>query len=109
MNVGFVEENGGRGAIMNNITTGYVTVFPRGLIHFEQNLSCRPATFISALDNEDPGVITVSVAEFDLPDEALASAFNVPISEVQKLRAGLPISPSKGIKECYRRCGIKNY
>jgi oxalate decarboxylase/phosphoglucose isomerase-like protein (cupin superfamily) len=53
--VGFVEENNGR-TIVNNINKGYVTLFPQGLVHFEQNLSCEPAIFLSALSHEDPGL-----------------------------------------------------
>jgi oxalate decarboxylase/phosphoglucose isomerase-like protein (cupin superfamily) len=45
---GFLEENSGR-MILNNLTQGMVTIFPQGLIHFEQNLGCTPASFLSAV------------------------------------------------------------
>ena len=37
------------------MTSGQVAVFPLGYIHYEQNLACTPASFISALNSEDPG------------------------------------------------------
>ena len=57
LQVGFVEENSNRPdkAHINNLTDGQVTIFPQGYIHFEQNLGCKPAKFISALNSEDPG------------------------------------------------------
>ena len=53
----FLEENSDRidKAHINNMTSGQVTVFPHGYIHYEQNLACTPANFISALNSEDPG------------------------------------------------------
>jgi oxalate decarboxylase/phosphoglucose isomerase-like protein (cupin superfamily) len=106
LQVGFVEENGGRGAFINNLKSGQATVFPRGLIHFEQNLSCKRAKFISALNNEDPGVITVSKRTFELPDEALQTTFILSESEIESIKEKLPNSPAKGIEECIRRCGF---
>lgn len=41
---------------MNNVTTGQVSIFPQGYIHFQQNLGCKPAKFIAALSSEDPGL-----------------------------------------------------
>ena len=42
---GFLEENGGR-LILNNLNQGETTIFPQGLLHFEQNLGCKNGTFI---------------------------------------------------------------
>jgi len=52
---GFFSENGGI-LVMNNVTQGQVTLYPQGVIHFEQNLNCKPAKFIAAFNNQDPGV-----------------------------------------------------
>ena len=67
----FVEENGGEGAVVNDLLQGDVMFFPQGLIHYQQNLGCEPATFLSALSNEDPGVVTISTRFFELPSEAI--------------------------------------
>ena len=67
----FVEENGGEGAVVNNLNQGDVMFFPQGLIHYEQNLGCEPATFLAALSNEDPGAVTITTRFFELPSEAI--------------------------------------
>ena len=71
MRSAFVEENGGEGAVVNDISQGDVTFFPQGLIHYQQNLSCEPATFIAALNNEDPGAVTITTRFFELPRAAI--------------------------------------
>lgn len=71
LRVAFVEENGGEGAVVNDIRRGDVAFFPQGLIHYEQNLSCEPATFLAALNNEDPGAVTITTRFFELPTEAI--------------------------------------
>mmetsp|Transcript_19693 Transcript_19693/g.25959 ORF Transcript_19693/g.25959 Transcript_19693/m.25959 type:complete len:226 (-) Transcript_19693:53-730(-) len=101
----FLEENGGR-TIVNLVGDGEVTFFPEGLIHYQQNLGCEPIQFLSALNSEDPGVVTITTRLFTLPDEALASSFGIEIPEVQMLREGLPNNPADGIAECMQRCGM---
>jgi len=103
MRFGFTEENGGR-AIVNDIMPGQVVVVPQGLIHYAQNLDCKPAQFISAFNSEDPGVLTVSTRTFALPDEVLTVTFNQSPDEVEALRKGLPNTVAKGREECLRRC-----
>ena len=69
--VAFVEENGGEGAVVNDLYQGDVSFFPQGLIHYQQNLGCEPATLLAALSNEDPGVVTITTRFFELPTEAI--------------------------------------
>ena len=59
----FLEENSNRmnKSHINNLSTGKVAVFPQGYIHYEQNLGCKPAKFISALNHEDPGLYNSSI------------------------------------------------
>ncbi|CAM9966236.1 unnamed protein product, partial [Choristocarpus tenellus] len=71
LRVAFVEENGGNGAVVNDLNYGEVTFFPQGLIHYQQNLGCEPLRLIAALSSEDPGVVTVTTRFFELPEEAL--------------------------------------
>ncbi len=102
--VGFVEENTGR-TIVNNIYKGYTTLFPQGLVHFEQNLSCEPAIFLSALSHEDPGTLTVSNRLFTFPDEALSSTFNLNVSDIQNIRNKVPPGAlAKGLQKCLMEC-----
>lgn len=92
---------------MNDIREGMSTVFPMGLVHYQQNLDCKPARYISALNSEDPGVLTVSTRLFDLPEEALAVAFNLVRSNIRSLKQNLPNSIARGQRECLARCNKK--
>ena len=71
LRVAFVEENDGEGAVINDLYEGDVAFFPQGLIHYRQNLDCEPATFLAALNSEDPGVVTITTNFFELPSEAI--------------------------------------
>ena len=71
LRVAFVEENDGEGAVINDLYEGDVTFFPQGLIHYQQNLDCEPATFLAALNSEDAGVVTITTNFFELPSEAI--------------------------------------
>lgn len=103
----FVEENGGR-VIVNDIATGEATFFPEGLIHYQQNLSCEPATYISALGHEDPGVVTITTQFFQLPNEALQGSLGKDEILVNELIAGLPGNPAEGHAACLEACGIQS-
>ena len=108
LQVGFVEENGGR-VLVNQISSGFTTFFPRGLIHFQQNLSCKNATYLSALNSEDPGVVTISLLTFMFPDQAISTAFNIDENQVNTLRGGLPKNPAPAFNqgECFKRCNLQ--
>jgi oxalate decarboxylase/phosphoglucose isomerase-like protein (cupin superfamily) len=104
----FVEENGGR-LITNDITRGQVTFFPQGLVHYQQNLGCSPVVFLSALNSEDPGVLSVASQTFLLTDnEALSSTLDQVESLSDRLRDGLPAGPAEGRRSCLRRCELWN-
>ena len=75
LRVAFVEENGGEGAVVNDLYRGDVAFFPQGLIHYQQNLGCKPVTFLAALNSEDPGVVTITTRFFELPSEAIQASF----------------------------------
>jgi mannose-6-phosphate isomerase-like protein (cupin superfamily) len=59
LEAGFIEESGAR-IVVNTLTQGQGTVFPKGSIHFQVNLGCEPLTFVAALDDEDPGVSQIA-------------------------------------------------
>jgi len=105
LRVGFVEENTGR-TIINDLQAGQVTVFPQGLLHYQQNLGCEEAQYISAFNSEDPGVQGVSRALFGLPLEGVASALNMDEADVLTTKSNIPANPAKGRIECLKRCGI---
>ena len=103
---GFLEENEGR-LILNNLTQGETTFFPQGLIHFEQNLGCTQATFLSAFNHEDPGVLTLPNRLFDIPIQALTSSFNTADeATLNQIKNRLVHNPAIGIGECRARCRL---
>jgi len=103
----FGEENGsGSRTIVNNIREGQVTFFPQGTIHYQQNLGCKRATYISTLNSEDPGVITITTKFFDFPKEAVQSSLGAGNNSVNRLIKGLPSGPAAGQRECMIKCGI---
>ncbi|KNC79056.1 hypothetical protein SARC_08543 [Sphaeroforma arctica JP610] len=92
--------------IMNDLEKDQVTFFPKGHLHYQQNMNCENAEFISILDNEDPGVLVVSSALLSLPDEALTATFNEDQALIAQLRLGLPEGPARARSECLARCGL---
>jgi len=104
--VGFYQENSGE-FILNEIHKNQVAVFPKGAIHFEQNLNCEPATFVAAFNNEDPGVLTISSGFFGLPATIVGATLGgLNISTIEDIRLQLEQNPGIGIAECRQRCGL---
>ena len=81
-----------------------MTLFPSGLIHYQQNLGCKPVQYISAFNSEDQGKYTVSTSIFSFPNEALTVTFNQNTNEIREIRDGLPNGIGNGREECLRRC-----
>ena len=76
---------------------------------FEKFLGCEKATFLSAFNSEDPGVLTISTRLFKstVPDDFLKGAFNIDQAKLDQLKAGIPENPAPGFdSECLKRCGI---
>ena len=85
-----------------------MAVFPRGLVHYQMNLDCKTAKYISVLNNEDPGVLTVLTRLFDIPLQALQSSFQISDQTLlQDIKNKLPPNPASGVGECIVRCGLK--
>ncbi|CAM9923374.1 unnamed protein product [Ectocarpus sp. 6 AP-2014] len=106
LRVAFVEENGGEGAVVNDLSQGDVSFFPQGLIHYEQNLGCEPVTFLAALNNDDPGAVTITTRFFELPSEAIQASLNFEDPALQKLIESLPDAPAEARGQCLERCGL---
>lgn len=102
--IGMLEENTAR-VVMNTLHPGQVALFPRGAIHFEQNLGCEPVLFIAAFGDEDPGVSSL-VNLFDLPSDIVAATLDIAEPEVNKIAGGIPANIVFGVTECLKRCGL---
>ncbi|MCO5595145.1 hypothetical protein L7F22_049183 [Adiantum nelumboides] len=84
LQVGFVDTEGVRH--IDILYPGDVTIFPRGLLHFELNVGKRTALYISALNSQNPGVLTAAGALLNIPSRALATSLNRTIQEVEALQ-----------------------
>ena len=103
----FLEENTGR-VIQNELKKGQVTIFPQGLVHYEQNLGYKRAVFLSAFSSEDPGVLTLSTRLFDFNQQSLTSTFNQTDALINLLRSSVRSNPAVGRGECLSRCVLLN-
>ncbi|CAN6467146.1 unnamed protein product [Victoria cruziana] len=76
--------------ISKTIAEGEVFVFPKGLVHFQQNVGDTPAAAVAAFDSQLPGTQYIAATLFAsspaLPDEVLAKAFHISTEEVEKIR-----------------------
>jgi oxalate decarboxylase/phosphoglucose isomerase-like protein (cupin superfamily) len=107
LRTGMLAESGAR-FVTNEVPAGSATIFPRGAIHFEENLSCEPTLFVAAFNNEDPGNTPVAQRLFGVPLDIVAATFaSIGVQEVAGLESKIPNNPSQGTEECLKRCGIK--
>ena len=104
---GMLQENGVR-VVLNDLSPGQATIFPRGSIHFEQNLGCEPLIFVAAFSSEDPGTTSLANNFFRLPSDvvlATLGAYNIG-QDVEHAEMEIPTSVAFGVQECLQRCGI---
>lgn len=107
LRVGMMAENDGR-FVMNTVNPGQATLFPRGAIHFEQNLGCDPVFFVAAFSDEDPGTSSLANNFFGLPADIVGAAMGgLGTMEVQGLDAAIPNNVAYGVDACLSMCGIK--
>jgi len=107
MDAGFVEENGAR-FVINTLTQGQGTIFPKGSIHYQINDGCEPITFVAALNDEDPGVNSIAQRFFGLPPDVDAATLgDIGIEDVVKVATGVPDNMAIGVDRCLQKCGLK--
>jgi len=107
LEAGFIEENGAR-FVINDLTAGQGTIFPKGSIHYQINLGCDPITFVAALNDEDPGASQIAQRFFGLPPDVVAATLgDVGIEEVVSIASGIPDNMAIGVDRCLQKCGLK--
>ena len=72
-------------------------------------MHCEPATYVSSMSSEDPGLLTVSTAMAKLPNDAMSVTFNIDGKGWDSLSSDLPVSIAKGREECLRYCSSMKY
>ncbi|BAT95189.1 hypothetical protein LR48_Vigan02g155500 [Vigna angularis] len=79
--------------ISKTISKGDIFVFPKGLLHFQQNNANVPAAVISAFNSQLPGTQSIATTLFSatpsLPDHVLTKTFQVGTKVVQKIKSRL--------------------
>ena len=80
--------------ISKHVNKGDVFVFPRALLHFQQNPNNAPASVLAAFDSQNSGAQGVGPSLFGanppIPDDLLAKAFYLEPQEVQKVKGKFP-------------------
>jgi len=100
----FIQENAVR-TVQNTIPVGSATIFPKGSLHFQQNLGCEPTTFVASFDFVDPGALQAAQNFFALDKSVLnATLGGVGVGFLDSLQ--LPANVVLGAQECLDRCGI---
>lgn len=100
----FIMENGAN-VVNNTVPLGSATVFPKGSIHFQQNMACEPTIFVASFDEVDPGTSQIAQNFFKLNQEVVeATLGDVGVSVLDA--AKLPENIILGAQECLDRCKI---
>lgn len=70
------------------LQVGDVFVFPRGLVHYQINLSNKPATVFVGFSSSNPGTVSLPPTLFGsgIPDNVHIAAFKVDQHVVNKLQ-----------------------
>ncbi|XP_057812760.1 rhicadhesin receptor-like [Cryptomeria japonica] len=75
------------------IKKGDVFVFPKGLVHFVQNVGYSPASVIAALNSQAPGNSVIPLVTFAsnpaIPSYVLAKSFQINVTEAEAIRKKL--------------------
>jgi len=114
MEFGFVLENALVGPKQNPEVAGYLnafeaTVFPQGSIHYQFNNNCKPATFVAALNSEDPGTSQIAQNFFALNSEVVDATLGFPgqinSKNIDEFGASLPANLARDARACMAKCG----
>jgi len=110
---GYVLENGLVAAGQNPEIAGTLnkfegTVFPQGSIHFQFNDNCDKATFVAALNSEDPGTSQVAQNFFALNAGVVNATLGFPKTidgkNIEEFRKMIPANLAQDIDVCLARC-----
>ncbi|KAH8710253.1 RmlC-like cupin domain-containing protein [Phaeosphaeriaceae sp. PMI808] len=110
---GYVLENGLVGADQNPEVAGALskfegTVFPQGSIHFQFNDNCENATFVAALNSEDPGTSQAAQSFFALNAGIVNATLGFPKSidgkNIEEFRKVIPANLAQDVDVCLAKC-----
>ncbi|CAF1613580.1 unnamed protein product, partial [Didymodactylos carnosus] len=110
MRVAFVDVTSGK-LIVSEIREGQATLIPRGSIHYQQNLDCKPAVILSSFNSGNPGAILTFQSSFsnipyDVIKESLGGGKMVNEELIEHIKAKVPNAIAVVNAECRKRCGL---
>ncbi|KAE9383449.1 RmlC-like cupin [Gymnopus androsaceus JB14] len=110
LEAGFVMENGFNSVVHTQLGLHQGTVFPQGSIHYQYNPTCNNATFVAALNSNDPGRSDVVTSFFMLDGAVINAALGFPKTiggdNIEQWREFLPVNLAKGVDSCLKACGL---
>ncbi|KAJ7775355.1 spherulin-1B precursor [Mycena metata] len=110
LDTGFVQELGFNAEVATQLGKLQATVFPMGSMHYQQNPTCKPAIFVAALNNEDPGRSDIATSFWSLPADVIDAALGFPETiggdNIEAWRAHLPVNLAAGVDSCLKMCGL---
>ncbi|KAJ4366503.1 hypothetical protein N0V95_000169 [Ascochyta clinopodiicola] len=84
------------------------TVFPQGSIHFQFNDNCKAATFVAALNSEDPGTSQIAQNFFALNSGVVNATLGFPKTidgkNIEEFRNAIPANLALDVEVCLARC-----
>ncbi|KAF2688040.1 RmlC-like cupin [Lentithecium fluviatile CBS 122367] len=109
---GYILENGlvakGNPEIAGTLGKFEGTVFPMGSIHYQFNPKCEPATFVAALNSEDPGTSQVAQNFFNLNAGVINATLGFPKTidgkNIEEFRKAIPVNIAQDIDNCLAKC-----
>ncbi|KAL1829503.1 hypothetical protein ACET3Z_007915 [Daucus carota] len=91
LRAGFITANPRNRHFTKILNKGDVFVFPRGLVHYQQNLGNSNALAIAATNSDNPGAVTLANVVFgakpDISVDTIAKAFQLDKNIVTELQA----------------------
>jgi hypothetical protein len=114
---GYILENGfvtkGSPEIAGTLGKFEGTVFPMGSIHYQFNPECKPATFVAALNSEDPGTSQVAQNFFNLNAGVVNATLGFPKTidghNIETFRKMIPPNVAQDIDNCLSKCKSGSY
>ena len=87
LSVGILDDGSGE-TVLKSVTSSDVTNIPKGLLHYEINLSCKPAYYLSVYNSGQPEASTI-IDNY--------SMFNNPLSDVYECRHRCKTDPKNSV------------
>ena len=79
-----------------------------GSIHYQFNPECEPATFVAALNSEDPGTSQVAQNFFNLNAGVVNATLGFPKTidgkNIETFRKAIPANVAQDIDNCLAKC-----